>query len=563
MLYNEGMTVFGCSARYWSLLFAVTLAGCSVDQVVYEGRPCETDEQCAGGTRCDAASKTCQRPGADAGDAGKDLQPGDKGKLPDRAPEPDQLLAPDGGCPKGKVRCGAVCADLQTNSKHCGKCNSACPPMEGASCSNGKCHCGKGPVCSSGLTCVNKICRCVAGGLCKGCCEGDVCRTSLSVTKCGAGGKKCASCVDSNSCTADACGKTGCLNKVKPGYCVINKTCYASGAKHPTSSCLACVPSSSTSSWTAAKGCVSTLAGTGSYGCTNGLASSATFYNPIGIAVDSVGRIYVAEFTNNVIRTIYKGQVSVFAGVCKKSGSADGPAQSATFKQPQDVAVDKAGSVYVVDNGNNRIRKISGGKVTTLAGGTKGFADGQGTSARFDNPQSIVVTSTGTLFVVDTSNNRIRKITSGGKVTTLAGSGKPGSTNGPLLSATFNFPHSITKDSSGNLYVGEVYWIRKISASAVTTLIKPTAGCSGLHGVQGMVPGQPGKLYIADSQSHRIVRYAAGALSTVAGKCQVKGSTDGAASLATFNFPFDLTAWGGKLYVADYLNHKIRVISLP
>ena len=607
------------------LLLGLLLCGCSVDQVVYQGRPCDSDDQCGGGTRCDPASKTCQPGGAQ--DAGKDGTPKKDSHKDGKPPAPDtykipdallvdQLKVPDSGCPTGTKKCGSTCVNLQTNSKHCGACNNVCPKAEGDTCAGGKCHCGSGPVCTNGLTCVAQICRCVAGGLCKGCCDGDVCRSPV-VGKCGAGGMKCISCVDTNPCTTDSCSaagtcvhanttgacddkdactvndqcmagkclgskkscddglscttdscdksksKGGCVNTVSVGYCAIGTGCYKSGAINPSSSCLTCQPAQSASSWTAAKGCVSTLAGSGATGCTDGLASSATFYGPTGIAVDAAGRVYVAELSNNVIRTIYKGTVSVLAGVCTKSGSADGPASSATFNGPQDVAVDAAGNVYVADDGNFRIRKISGGKVTTFAGSSKGFADGLALSARFASPQSLVSTASGTLFVVDTTNNLIRRI-SGGKVSTLAGTGVSGSTDGALLSATFSWPHTISMDPAGNLYIGESYWVRKISGSQVTTLVKPTAGCSGLHSVQGTAADAAGKVYIADFSGHRIRTYIPGLkLSTLTGQCPVKGSTDGLLSTALFNYPNGLALMSGKLYVADYQNHRIRVISLP
>ena len=596
--------------------------GCSVESPSHEGRPCETDEQCGGGTRCDPTSKTCRTPGA--AEAGADLPvqkdgkpPGPDMLLPDTR-SPDQLKVPDAGCPSGYTQCGSVCVDLDRDPKHCGACNNACPKAEGDTCIGSKCHCGKGPVCTNGLTCVAKICRCVAGGLCKGCCDGDVCRQppTLTALKCGAGGNKCFSCLDKNPCTADTCSPTGkctypfkpgvacddkdactsndkctagkcagtkkscsdglsctsdscdklkggCLNKVQPNYCAINKVCYKSGAKPTSSSCLSCVPFQSPSSWTAAKGCVATLAGTGQMGCVNGLASTASFFGPLGMAVDASGRIYVAETSNHVIRTIYKGKVSMFAGTCKKSGSADGPAATATFKGPQDVAVDSAGNVYVADEGNYRVRKISGGKVTTVAGSVKGFANGFGKMAKFSSIQGIVSTPSGTLFVVDTTNNRVRRIVAGGAVSTYAGSGASGSKDGPLLQATFNWPHTISMDSAGNLYLGEVYWIRKISSTKVSTLIKPTAGCAGLGSVQGTVPDKLGKLYIADYQNHRIRVYAGGSLTTLTGTCGTKGSTNGLLSKALFNYPNGLVLWGGKLYVSDYMNHRIRVITLP
>ena len=612
--------IFG--ALIWLLCCCLWASGCTVDTVVYQGRACETDDQCGGGTRCDPASKTCQP--RSVADAGEDLPGAEAGADSTTAPDqtfkpdtraPDQLTVPDAGCPTGYKKCGQVCVNLQKDLKHCGKCNNVCPGGEADACVAGACRCGVGTACTKGLTCVAKICRCVAGGQCKGCCDGDVCRApgSQGATKCGAGGKKCLSCVDTNSCTTDTCnaagacvhankigacddkdqcttndkclsGKclgqkkscsdglgcttdscvkgTGCTSTVNAGYCAISKACYSGGAKHPTSSCLSCAPAASASSWTAAKGCVSTLAGSGQTGCTDGLASTATFYGPGGIAVDAAGRVYVAELSNNVIRTIYKGKVSRLAGVCKKSGSADGPVATATFNGPQDVAVDSAGNVYVADNGNYRIRKISGGKVTTFAGSSKGFADGGALSAKFSSPQSLISTPSGILFVVDTTNNRIRKV-SGGKVTTLAGSGTYGSSDGALLSATFMWPHTISMDSAGNLYIGEVYWVRKIAGSKVSTLIKTTAGCTGLSGVQGTAVDKAGKVYIADYQSHRVRVWSSGSLSNLAGQCQKKGSTDGLLSQALFNYPISLALAGGELYVADYMNHRIRVISLP
>lgn len=571
-----------------ALLACLLLTSCSVETITYEGRPCATNADCGDGTTCDPASKTCAQPRATDGSAVDRPAPGlDKARpdarrdakaKPDLKPWPDtratdQKVAPDGGC-------------------------------------------GGGKPCGAGLDCVAQTCKCVASGSCKGCCDGNLCRalgSAQSVSKCGAGGAKCASCVDQNLCTSDAClstgkcqqsynsascndgnacttndkcaagsckgssiscndgisctsdgcdTKVGCTYKLQPGSCLINKTCYQGGTKHPSATCLQCLPAVSKTSWTPAPGCVTTLAGTGQYGCTDGLASKASFYGPLGLAVDSAGTVYVAENSNSVIRMIKGGVVSVLAGACKQTGSADGPAASARFNSPQDVAVDSSGAVYVADNGNNRIRKIYGGKVTTLAGGAKGYANGVGTSARFDSPQSLVSTPSGTLFVVDTINNRVRKIV-GNKVTTLAGSGSFGNKDGPLLQASFSWPHGMAMDATGQLFIVEANRVRKISGSVVSTPFKGKGGCAGLSSPNGCAPGIGGKLFIADYSNHRVQVLSAGKLSNLTGTCGTKGVTDGALSQALFNYPFDLARVGKKLYVSDYQNHRIRLIQLP
>lgn len=207
-------------------------------------------------------------------------------------------------------------------------------------------------------------------------------------------------------------------------------------------------------------GVVSTFAGAG-FGCTNGSAASATFSSPVGVAVDSSGNVYVADTSNQVIRKISAGVVSTLAGACTISGSANGTGAAASFSNPTGITVDSVGNVYVADYFNNLIRKITpAGAVSTLAGsGAFGSADGTGTAASFSRPNAVSVDSAGNVYVADTGNLLIRKITSGGVVTTMAGSPSTSmaglAKNGPALSATFWTPAGIAVDTAGNWYVAD------------------------------------------------------------------------------------------------------------
>ncbi|MDB5257649.1 MAG: hypothetical protein JWM14_2344 [Chitinophagaceae bacterium] len=242
-------------------------------------------------------------------------------------------------------------------------------------------------------------------------------------------------------------------------------------------------------------GLVTTFAGTTVSGSVNGVGKAASFNGPFGIAIDGSGNIYVSDYGNNLIRKITSaGLVSTFiqnthatglatdasgnlyaadsdgnvivkitpAGVAdtlagnSSIGSQDGNGSSARFNYPIGLTVDASGNVYVADYNNSAIRKITPSKeVTTIAGsGTAGFLDATGTSASFANPSGLAVDASGNLYVADKGNNKIRKITPAGVVTTLVGSGTSGFTNGIGTSASFNMPMSITiMGESHNLYV--------------------------------------------------------------------------------------------------------------
>jgi len=319
-------------------------------------------------------------------------------------------------------------------------------------------------------------------------------------------------------------------------------------------------------------GVVSTLAGTGSEGHADGTATTVQFEDPFGVAVDSFGNVYVTDSVNHLIRKITPaGVVSIFAG--STEGFANGTVNTAQFDYPSGVAVDSFGNVYVADHDNNLIRKITpAGVVSTLAGtGTKGFADGTGTEAQFYFPTGVAVDSFGNVYVADSVNHLIRKITPAGVVSTLAGS-TGGFADGTGIAAQFNDPTGVAVDSSGNVYVADAnnHRIRKITpAKVVSTFAGSTEGFADSTGTEaqfdfpyGVAVDSPGNVYVADSGNHRIRKITpAGVVSTFAGTGS-EGHADGIATTAQFNYPTGVAVdSSGNVYVGDFGNNRIRKIT--
>ena len=337
-------------------------------------------------------------------------------------------------------------------------------------------------------------------------------------------------------------------------------------------------------------GLVTTLAGlAGVSGSADGEGGIARFYYPHGLAVDGVGNVFVADPGNNTIRKITPlGVVSTFSGLAGSGvGSADGQGNVARYWGPMGVAIDTAGTLFVVDSGNNTLRKITpSGLVSTIAGKPRvsgpdnrmvvGFVDGQGEAARFNGPTGIAMDGMGNLYVADSGNNTIRKVTPSGLVSTLAGLGYDfGNADGQGNSAKFFGLFGIAVDSGGNSFVAdrENNTIRKITPSGLVSTF------AGLAGVWGSADGQgnaarfwapygiavdgPGNVYVADFANHTVRKITpSGLVSTLAGLVGSPGSNDGLGSEARFKYPQDLTVdSAGNVYVVDWGNSTIRKIS--
>jgi hypothetical protein len=256
-------------------------------------------------------------------------------------------------------------------------------------------------------------------------------------------------------------------------------------------------------------------------GWQDGIGKAAQFRSPYGTVMDENGNLYVADRDNNKIRKIVlsTGEVSTIAG-SEEAGMVNGTGTAARFRFPSGITLDGNGNLFVADASNHCIRKIvlSTGEVTTFAGSTArvtGSADGTGTAARFNGPHGIVADGNGNLYVSDSWNYLIRKITSAGVVSTLAGSSAYGSADGTGTAASFISPFKIAIDEAGNLYVSDTYnnSIRKVvpSTGVVTTLAGSSAGLQDgtgtsakFAGPTGLCADGMGNLYVADYNNGRL-----------------------------------------------------------
>lgn len=333
-------------------------------------------------------------------------------------------------------------------------------------------------------------------------------------------------------------------------------------------------------------GLITIVAGNGTSGFSGdgGPATSAQLnllsYESAGLAVDSAGNLYISDAGNNRIRKVSNGIITTVAGNGTAGFSGDnGPALSAELHDPQGLAVDAASNIYFADTGNARVRKVSNGVITTVAGnGTTGFSgdNGPATGAQLNNPLYVAVDSVDNFYISDHSNNRVRKV-SAGAISTVAGSGTPGFSgdNGPASNAQLNLPQGIAVDSVGNLFIADNFnnRIRVVSNGTITTF----AG-NGLYGFSG--DGGPaaaaefylvfgiavdgiGNLYIGDELNGRIRKVSGGVVTTVAGSGPGGFSGDGGPAIsAQLTEPWATAVDSpGSLYIADRDNNRIRKVS--
>jgi sugar lactone lactonase YvrE len=314
--------------------------------------------------------------------------------------------------------------------------------------------------------------------------------------------------------------------------------------------------------WTAT---VAVLAGDGVDGTRDGDRETARFSDPFGVAAAADGAIYVADAgdAQRIRRIDGNGTVSPFAGAGVR-GFADGSASAATFNSPSGLAIGANGVLYVADTGNNAIRRITAdGTVTTLAGdGLAGYQDGAGAAARFNGPIGVAADTSGRLFVADTYNDCIRAIAPDGTVTTLAGAGVPGFVDGVGAAARFDTPSGVAVNAKGIVYVADTGndAIRAVDQSGAVTTIAWQG--EPLSRPVGIAAGAGGDVYVADGQGRIFAIDDSGMIRTLAGSSP--GFQDGRAAEARFRAPSGLAiVEAGRLAVADTGNALVRIAAAP
>jgi len=347
-----------------------------------------------------------------------------------------------------------------------------------------------------------------------------------------------------------------------------------------------------------AQAVIKTVAGNGSttYSGAEVAATDAELNGPSGVFVDAAGNLYIADQSNFAIRKVDKtGTMTTIGGCgpdisCLESGPFLGGAAVKTSVNPYDIVVDKAGNVYITDGSRNAVEKVdTGGVITAFAGTGKATADlgdgGPANKANLSTPVGLDIDSAGNIYIADLSNNRIRKVTAGGTISTVAGSDSMGygGDGGKATSAMLNNPHGVAVDKAGNIYIADTnnFVVRKVDTSGTITTV---AGIAGQVTIIGPAPeGVPattvplvspwavtvdsaGNLYITEWLGYRIRKVdKQGIITTVAGNGTYGFSgDDGPATSAMFKAPegirFDAA---GNLYIADNQNNRVREVSQP
>jgi len=335
------------------------------------------------------------------------------------------------------------------------------------------------------------------------------------------------------------------------------------------------------------QGNIATIAGNGSqtFFGDGGPAATAGLNHPRGLAVDASGNVYISDVDNRRVRRISpNGMISTVAGNGVPGSSGDGGlAVNASLSDVTGLALDAGGNLYIADAGNRRIRKVTpGGIISTVAGtGVEGFSGdgGPATNAQLNRPSSVMF-SAGNLYIADSSNQRVRRVSSDGTITTLAGNGVAGFSGdgGPATGASLKFPLGMAMDSSGNFYLadGDNNRVRRVSPGGVITTVAGN-GAGRFAGDQGLATSASlnvpedvavdgtGNLLIADAGNNRVRKVnSSGVISTLAGTGVDGFSGDGGpAAQAMLSFPWGLTTnAAGGVYIADRVNNRIRLVSV-
>jgi uncharacterized protein (TIGR03437 family) len=331
---------------------------------------------------------------------------------------------------------------------------------------------------------------------------------------------------------------------------------------------------------------INTFAGNGqaAYSGDGGAANAAAVNYPKGVAIDSAGNIYIADTNNFRVRRVSTtGTISTVAGNGANAYSGDGgQGAAASLSDVTGVAVDPTGNLYITDDSNRRIRKVStSGVITTVAGvGVQGYSGdgGPASAAMIGRAVALAFDTAGNLFYADSVNQVIRKIDTNGIITTVAGNGLEGFSGdgGPATAASMDFPIGVTVDGAGNIYIadGNNNRIRKVAGGMITTVAGNGTGAFAGDGGQAVnaslnIPADvavdlAGNLYIGDAGNNRVrVVSASGAISTLAGIDNNGYSGDGGpATAAMLNYPWGLAvSRTGTLYIGDRANSRIRTIN--
>jgi len=314
-----------------------------------------------------------------------------------------------------------------------------------------------------------------------------------------------------------------------------------------------------------------------------GPATEARLSHPEQLAVDAKGNVYIADTRNARVRKVGPdGTIATIAGSGRLGPLGDGGPAGAAGLYPSGVAVDGKGNVYITDNAHERVRKVApDGTITTIAGtGRVGPVKGDGgpaASATLWNPHSLAIDGHGNLFIAGTSNQRVRKVSRDGTITTIAGTGRQGFSGdgGPATSARLHDPYGVAVDGHGNVYIADRdnHRVRKVSPGGRITTIAGTGegGYSGdggpataaqLHYPRGVAVDRHGNLYIADSQNFRVRMVSGGTITTVAGTGTSGSSGNGGPpTSAELVYPTGVAVDGrGDLYISDAW--VIRKVSL-